>query len=176
MSGRRKLVCLGAFAGAHGVKGDVRIRAFTETAEGIAAYGPLHTEDGRMFTFKILGVPKPGLVLARAPEIATREAAQALSGARLYVERSALPAPAGGEYYVEDIVGLAAVDEDGGALGRIAAMHNFGAGDILELERLAGGTVFVPFSDAAAPEIDIPAGRIVIARAFLQPPEPEGGG
>lgn len=168
MNGEKR-VCLGAFAGAHGVRGEIKIRAFTEAEENISAYGPLSDDKRRAFTIKVLRVLKPGLVLARAAEIATREEAEALAGVRLYVDRNALPPAEEGEFYIEDLVGLHAFDEDGAPLGRVAAMHNFGAGDILEL---AGDkrSVFVPFSDEAAPSVDIAAGRIVIRRAFVEPP------
>lgn len=169
-----KRVCLGAFAGAHGVRGDVKIRAFTESEESIAAYGPLFSEDGRSFAVRFLRVLKPGLVLARVKEIATREEAEAVSGRKLYIDRSALPQAAPGEYYIEDIVGLSAFDEEGAPLGRVAAMHNFGAGDILELVSGSGKSVFVPFTDAAAPALDVDAGRITLRREFVEPPTEPG--
>jgi len=164
-------ICLGAFAGAHGVRGDVKIRTFTEAEENIAAYGPLSTADGRTFSVRVLRVLKPGLVLARAPEVATREDAEALGGQKLFVDRSALPPAPIGEFYVEDLIGLAAVDEEGATLGRLIAMHNFGAGDILEIEVAAGKTVLVPFTGDAAPAIDVAAGKITIRRRYLEPPD-----
>lgn len=165
----RRRVCLGAFAGAHGVRGDLKLRAFTETEANIAAYGPLETEDGdRLFHIEILRVLKPGFVLARAREVGTREEAEALAGLRLYVDRDALPPAGAGEYYIEDLVGLKASDETGEALGDVAAVHDFGAGPVLELKRRDGkGTLFVPFTDSAAPEIEVNAGRITIARAAV---------
>ena len=102
-----KRVCLGAFAGAFGVKGDVKVKAFTETPENIAAYGPVETEDGaRRFTLEIVRSVKPGLLLVRAPEIESREDAESMKGVRFYVDRDCLPAPGEDEFYIEDLVGL----------------------------------------------------------------------
>ena len=168
-----RLVCLGAFAGAHGVRGDAKIRTFTEVEENIAAYGPLCTEDGRIFNVKVLSVLKPGLVLARVKEIATREQVEALGGVKLFVARNTLPPAEDGSFYIEDLIGLAAVDEDGAALGRIAAMHNFGAGDIIELQPEHGSTIFVPFTGEAASGVDIAARRITLRRALTEPPPPD---
>jgi 16S rRNA processing protein RimM len=162
-----RLVCLGAFAGAHGVRGEIKVRTFTETEENISAYGPLTTEDGaRRFTLRVLRVLKPGLVLAKAAEIRTREDAEALARTRLYVPRGALPAPAEGEFYIEDLIGLAAVDEEGARLGEVVGVHNFGAGDILEVSEQKGASgYFVPFSDDAAPSVDLVRGEITILGA-----------
>lgn len=168
-SGRR--ICLGAFAGAHGVKGDAKIKTFTQTPEGIAAYGPVETGDGkRRFTLKIVKVLKDDLVIARAPEIASREEAQALKGVRLYVERSALPAPDEDEFYLDDLVGLKAFDEAGAASGAVKAVYNFGAGDMLELKDIPGvnGVRLVPFTKEAVPAVDLAAGRLTVARAAIE--------
>jgi len=166
MTARDKRVCLAAFAGAHGVRGEVKLKTFTANEEDAAAYGPLSSEDGaRRFTLKIVRVLKPGLVLARSPEIKTREEAQALAGTRLYAPRDALPAIEDeDEFYHEDLVGLEAVDENGAPIGRIAAVHNFGAGDILEVKDRPDGapSIMVPFTREAAPKIDLEAGRITL--------------
>ena len=161
-----KRVCLAAFAGAHGVRGEVKLKTFTANEEDAAAYGPLSSEDGaRRFTLKIVRVLKPGLVLARAPEITTREEAQAVAGTRLYAPRAALPAIEDeDEFYHEDLVDLEAVDPQGASMGRIAAVHNFGAGDILELKDRPDGapSLMLPFTRETAPDIDLAAGRITI--------------
>lgn len=163
----RRRICLGAFAGAHGVKGEAKVKAFTESEEGVAAYGPVESEDGgRRFTLRFIRILKPGLALVAAPEIASREDAAALAGVRLYVDRAALPAPAEGEFYIEDLIGLDAVDDTGAPLGRITAIHNFGAGDILEIGEGAGAFM-TPFSGPAAPTVDFACGRITIAAAAL---------
>ena len=163
-------VCLGAFAGAHGVKGEALIKVFTETPENIASYGPVETEDGgRKFTLSFLRETKPGLALVRAPEIKSREDAQSLKGVRLYIDRAALPETEEDEFYLDDLVGLNAVDETDAPIGRIAAVHNFGAGDLIELTDIPGrkGAVMVPFTKDAVPEIDIDAHRLVIARSAI---------
>ncbi|PQA88008.1 ribosome maturation factor RimM [Hyphococcus luteus] len=163
-------ICLGAFAGAHGVKGDAKIKTFTETPKGIADYGPVTTEDGaRTFTLSIVKVLSDGFVIARAPELKSREDAQALKAARLYVDRAALPAPDEDEFYLDDLVGLKAFDENGAPLGEVRAVYNFGAGDLLELGDIPDvkGVRLVPFTKEAVPAVDINAGRVTVSRAFL---------
>lgn len=161
-------ICLGVFAGARGVRGETKIKTFTQREEDVAAYGPVESEDGsRQFSLKVVRVLKPGLVLARAPEIQSREDAAALAGTRLYVPRAALPDLENeNEFYVEDLVGLKALSEDGAPLGRVIAVHNFGAGDILEIGERPGGarSVMVPFLKSAVLEVDLAAGRIGVAR------------
>jgi len=170
MSGGSKRICLGAFAGAHGVKGEAKIKTFTEAPENIAAYGPVTSEDGKLrFTLTRVKALKDGFVLVRAPEIKSREDAEALKGVRLYVDRSVLPAPDEDEFYLDDLVGLAAADEDGASLGAVSAVYNFGAGDLLELADIPGvkGVTLVPFTKEAVPAVDLAARRLTIARAAL---------
>lgn len=171
MTGKARRVCLGAFAGAHGVKGDAKVKTFTAEPESVAAYGPVQTEDGgRTFTLRFIRMLKPGLALVSAPEIASREDAAALAGTRLYVDRDALPAPGDeDEFYMDDLVGLTAVDETGAEAGRVAAVHNFGAGDILELNGVPGvkQALMIPFTKEAVPGVDLGAGTIAVARAAL---------
>lgn len=169
ISGKR--ICLGVFAGAHGVKGAAQVRTFTERPENIGEYGPVETEDGaRRFTLTVIRALKPGLVLATAPEIESREDALSLKGQPLFVDRDRLPAPEDDAFYLEDLVGLAAQDENGETLGKIKAVHNFGAGDILELHGVPGvkSGRLIPFTRENAPTIDLDAGLIVIMRAALQ--------
>jgi len=160
--GRR--VCLGAFAGAHGVKGEARVKAFTARPQDVAAYGPLTSEDGaRRFTLTVVRIIKDDIVLARAPEIASREDAMALAGVRLYAPRAALPAPEDeDEFYLEDLVGLEARDAAGARIGVVTGVFDFGAGDILEIARDGNGSFFSPFTRAAAPRVDLDAGFIEI--------------
>jgi len=164
-------VRLGAFAGAHGVKGAAQIRTFTERPENIGEYGPVETEDGaRRFTLTVIRTLKPGLVLATAPEIKNREDALSLKGQQLFIDRDRLPAPEDDAFYVEDLIGLAARDENGEPLGRIKAVHNFGGGDILELHgvpAIKDGRL-IPFTRENAPTIDLEAGFIVIMKAALE--------
>lgn len=164
----KRLICLGAFAGAHGVRGDVKIRTFTEAEENIAAYGPLTTEDGkRAFTLKVARLLKPGLMLARAAEISTREEAEAVAGLRLHIARERLPPASEGEFYIEDLIGLSAFDLTGAPLGRLVAVHDFGAGEFLELFADEKDPLYIPFSNAAVPSIDLTGGRIVIDKSYV---------
>jgi 16S rRNA processing protein RimM len=156
-------VLFGRIAGAHGIRGDVLIRTFTQTPEAIGAYGPLSDESGaRKFEIKSARATGKGVV-ARLAGIIDRNGAEALKGVELYVERERLPATEESEFYHADLIGLAAVDGDGNPVGEIVAVHNFGAGDLIEL-RLAGSgkTELIPFTDAAVPEVDIAARRAVI--------------
>jgi 16S rRNA processing protein RimM len=164
---KRDRVCVGAVAGAFGVRGEVRLKSFCAEPEAIAGYGPLWTEDGsRSFTVT-LGVPIKNGLSARLSGIASKEAADALRGTRLYADRDRLPAPEEEEFYHADLLGLPVFDTGGTALGKVKAVLNHGAGDILEIA-LAGrcGTALLPFSKAAVPTIDLALGRIV-----ADPPE-----
>jgi 16S rRNA processing protein RimM len=166
--GPERRILLGRVAAAHGVRGEVLIKTFTGRPEDIAAYGPL--DDGRGHALRIEAVRvTPRGVVARLAGIADRTAAEALKGASLYVDRERLPAPGEGEFYYADLIGLAAVTPDGHPLGEVVAVHNHGAGDLLEL-RLAGTgkTELVAFTDAFVPEVDLAARRVLVRL-----PEPE---
>lgn len=157
---------LGEIVGVHGVAGQVRVRAHTGQPLDVAAYGPLTAEPGgRTLVLEGLREVKGGVVIARVTGISTREAAEALKGLRLYVARSALPAPAAEEFYHADLEGLRAELAAGGALGRVRRVVNYGAGDLLEIER-DGGSVMVPFTRAVVPVVDLAGGRVVV-----DPPE-----
>lgn len=168
MSGAGKgRVCLGAVAGARGVKGEFKIRSFTEAPDGVAAYGPVELEDGSRLSLAVIRALGSDLVLARAPEIRSREAAAALKGSRLYVDRARLPATEEDEFYIEDLVGLSAVDEAGAALGTVSAVYNFGAGDVVELKGAPGAADvrMIAFTKENVPTVDLDAGKIVVAAA-----------
>jgi 16S rRNA processing protein RimM len=162
-AGAGSRILLGRISGAHGIRGEVLIKTFTERPEDIAAYGPLDDDRGRPLRIEAVRVTPRGVV-ARLAAIADRTAAEALKGASLYVDRERLPAPGEGEFYHADLVGLAAVTPDGRPLGEVVAVHNHGAGDLLEL-RLAGSgrTELVAFTDAFVPEVDLAARRVVLA-------------
>jgi 16S rRNA processing protein RimM len=165
-----KRICIGAFAGAHGVKGEAKVKSFTETEDGVARYGAAESENGeRRFSFKFIRVLKPGLALVSAPEIKNREDAAALAGTRLYIGRDRLPPPVDDEFYIEDLVGLEAEDETAASLGRVAAAYNFGAGDVIELSGVPGvrPPVMIPFARDTVPKVDIAGGKIVVASAAL---------
>ncbi|MSP51034.1 MAG: 16S rRNA processing protein RimM [Alphaproteobacteria bacterium] len=160
-------VCVGAIVAAHGVRGEVRVKCFTVAPENIAAYGPVEDEAGtRRFTLTIVGVDPRG-ARARIAGITERNAAEALRGARLYVARSALPQPGADEYYATDLEGLAAVASDGRDLGRVAAVHDYGAGAILEIAGADGNDVMVPFNGDAVPTVDLDARRVTIAAGIF---------
>ncbi len=160
-------VCVGAIAGAFGVAGEVRLKSFCAEPAALAGYGPLWTEDGaRSFTVRITR-PVAGGLAARLSGVDSREAAQALRGVRLYADRAALPALPEDEFYHADLIGLTVQDPGGAVLGRVAAVLNHGAGDLLEVAPAPGlPTVLVPFSRAVVPTVDLAAGRIV-----ADPPE-----
>lgn len=156
-------ICLGVLAGAHGVSGLVRIRSFTENPADVVAYGPLSDADGdRVFELSLTGKGPKGQLLGRIAGVETREDAAALAGQELYVARDLLPEPEDGEtYYHADLVGLEVTLADGHAIGRVAAVHDFGAGVMLEVTQTDSNSIMLPFTHAAVPEIDIAAGRLV---------------
>ncbi len=157
--GDAKRVLLGSFANAHGIRGEVQVRTFTGMPESIASYGPLSDQAGaRTFKLRVVRVTDKGII-ARVEGISDRNAAEALKGIELYVDRAKLPAASEGEYYHADLIGLRAVSPEGQEIGKIIAVANFGAGDLLEVQ-LAGGTAteYVPFTDACVPHVDIAAG------------------
>lgn len=155
-------VCLAVVAGAHGVRGAVRLKSFAQDPLAIARYGPLEDESGATrFTVRVVGAGK-GVLIARLSGVADRDRAEALRGARLYLPRAALPPPAEDEYYHADLIGLAAVLGDGLRIGEVRAVHDFGAGDMLEIARSKGPPLLVPFTRAVVPEIDLGAGHLII--------------
>jgi 16S rRNA processing protein RimM len=155
-------ICVAQIGAAHGIRGEVRLRSFTGDPMAIASYGPLESEDGaQRFTIETLRPAKDHFV-ARLEGVSDRNAAEQLTNLRLYVARDRLPPAGDGEFYHADLVGLAAVTPDGAALGTVTAVHNFGAGDVIEIKPASGEALLVPFTDAAVPEIDLAAGRMVV--------------
>jgi 16S rRNA processing protein RimM len=156
---------------AHGIRGEVRLWSFTQDPMAVAQYGPLQTQDGtRSFEIETLRPAKDFLV-ARLAGVADRDAAEKLTNLDLFVPRERLPQIEEEDtWYHADLIGLAAVTADGGRLGAVSAVHNFGAGDILEIVPDGGGpTLMLPFTAANVPEVDLQAKRIVV----VQPPETE---
>ncbi len=144
------------------MRGAVRLWTFTEDPLAVTRYGPLSTEDGtRRFEVTSARESK-GHLVATLKGVTTREEAERLNGVELYVTREKLPATDEGEYYHADLIGLAAVTGQGKPLGRIIAIHNFGAGDILEIAPPRGTTMLLPFSNAVVPTVDVAGGRVVI--------------
>jgi 16S rRNA processing protein RimM len=168
-------ICVGQIGAAHGVRGEVRVRSFTAEPRAIVDYGPLEADDGRVFRIDELRPVKDHFV-ARLAGVSDREAARALANTKLYVPRDRLPEPEEpDEFYHADLIGLAVVDPAGQALGTVVAVHNFGAGDLIEVRPVAGGkTQLLPFDEATVPSVDIAAGRIVVVALedlFSAPPK-----
>jgi 16S rRNA processing protein RimM len=157
------LVCLGQIGAPHGVRGEVRLRSFTAEPEAIAGYGPLQTQDGRAIEIESLRAAKDHFVAALAG-IHDRDAAAQLANAKLYAPRERLPQLADPEeFYYADLIGLAVLDRGGGRIGEVFAVHNFGAGDLIEVRLdAAGRTELLAFNEANVPNVDIAAGTIVI--------------
>jgi 16S rRNA processing protein RimM len=154
-------VLLGAIATAHGITGEVKVKTFTASPENLGAYGPVSTEDGRALTILRLRASKGDEAIVRFAGVNDRNDAERLKGERLYVARVALPEPEKGEFYQTDLIGLHVEDAKGVPLGTVAGMHNFGAGDVMEIALAGGGAEFVPFTDTYVPVVDIAAGRVV---------------
>jgi len=157
---------VGVIVGPHGIRGQVRVKSFTAEPEDIAAYGPVVDEfGGRTFTLRVVGRSK-GVVLCSIAGVDDRTAAEMLRGVRLHVDRAVLP-PADeddDEFYHADLIGLRVEFADGVALGTVAAVYDFGAGDILEVRAENGGVTMVPFTREAVPVIDMANGRLIAER------------
>ena len=172
----RGLVLLGEFGRAHGLKGEVRLKSFTGDPAAIAAYGPLRTDRGPLLTLaKVRPAPGgvPDLLIAVVQGVASREAAEALNRTRLWIERDRLPPPEDeDEFYLADLMGLDARTVEGETLGVVKAVHNFGAGDVLEIDPGAGkATLYFAFTREVVPEVRIAEGHIIVA-----PPEETDAG
>ncbi|MGB3456283.1 MAG: ribosome maturation factor RimM [Litorimonas sp.] len=162
MSARSALTCVAAIAGAHGVHGNIKVKSFTAVPEDFAGYGPLYSETGeRLFTPKNARPVGKFFSLA-VQERLTREAVEAMKSTKLFVPRDALPETEEEEYYYSDLLGLAVEDQDGTVLGQVQAVHEFGAGDTLEIKPPSGPSFFHPFTQAHAPTVDLAGGRIVV--------------
>ena len=156
-------VCVGIITGPQGVQGAVRIKSFTEIPGDITSYGPVEDEAGHYrFELRLVGTAK-GVVIAQVSGIEDRNRAETLRGLGLYLPRSALPETGADEYYHADLIGLEAVLDDGTPVGCVRAIHDFGAGDTLELARPDAPPVMVPFTRAVVPVVDPAAGRLVLA-------------
>lgn len=155
-------VCVGAVAGARGVRGELRIKPFTANPADVAAYGPVETEDGcQRFVLSHVSV-QGDKVFARADAVTSREAAEALKGTRLYVARAALPETEEEEYYHADLIGLKATALDGVKIGTVVAVENYGAGDFIEISLQKGAPLLLPFTRDAVPQVNIKEGFVTI--------------
>ena len=155
-------ICIARIGAAHGVRGAVKLWTFTEDPLAVLRYGPLATKDGaRQFVVTHAREAK-GHLVATLKGIATREDAERLNGIELYIAREKLPATGEDEYYHADLIGLAAVNAADEPLGRVTAIHNFGAGDIIEITPPHGAAMLLPFTNAVVPTVDLAGGRVVI--------------
>jgi len=165
-------ICVARIGAAHGVRGAVKLWTFTEDPFAVKRYGPLSTKDGRRQFEVTTAHEAKGHLVAEFKGVTTRDEAERLNGIELYVPREKLPATDADEYYHADLIGLAAVTTTDQPLGRVVAIHNFGAGDILEIAPPQGATMLLPFTNAVVPTVDITGGRVLIEL----PQEVEGDG
>ena len=162
MNGGERRIALAAVAGAHGVKGEVRLKLFSNSAKSLSVHETLYVGNAER---RLLAVRDSGkTAVARFEGLHDRSAAEALRGSLVEVERSALPPLEEGEYYHADLIGLAAVDGQGGDIGMVVAVENYGAGDLLEIERADGKRSLIPFKPGIA---DLQDGRIILDPEFL---------
>jgi 16S rRNA processing protein RimM len=156
-------VLLAVVLAAHGLKGEVKLKLFSENPDALSSYGVLTAGDGRQVALISSRSVKGDEMVAQLKGFSSRDAAESLKGQRLYVPRSALPPPDEDEFYHADLIGLRAEDESGNRLGAIAAIHNFGAGDVIEIIGDNNASHFVSFTRNAVPTVDIAGKRIVVA-------------
>jgi len=163
-------VLVGRFGAPQGVRGEIRIKSYTADPLAIGDYGPLSDETGaRGFEIERLRPLKEDMVVAKVKGLSDRDAAGALTGVSLFVARDKLPPPDEDEFYIADLVGLAAVSPEGEQIGVVKNVLNFGASDILEIAPAAGETLMLPFTKEVAPSIDFASGKIIV----VQPAETE---
>lgn len=160
MSGRP--ICVGAIMGAFGTRGEVRLKSFCAEPADIGTYGTLVSEDGSRSFEVTIDRPVKGGFAARIKGVRYRDEAEALRGTRLFVARAALPSLPDDEFYHSDLIGLTVVDTGGAEIGRVKAVQDYGAGDILEIQRRGGKDVLLPFTAEVVPTVDLAAGRLVV--------------
>ncbi len=162
MTKAAKKICVAKIGAAHGVRGEVRLWPFTEDPMAVLHYGPLSTRDGaRQFEVARARAATDHLVVM-LKGITNRDEAERLNGIELYIARDALPDADDGEYYHADLIGLAAIDPQGTSVGTVTAIHNFGAGDIIEVAPKSGPSLLLPFTNAVVPTVDLAAGHVVV--------------
>jgi 16S rRNA processing protein RimM len=164
MTKDERMILMGAIAGVHGVKGEVKVKSFTAEPLAIAGYGPLYDESGRRFELSLSSrSARDSVVIARIAGIADRDTAEALKGRRLYAPRAVLPQiEAADEFYAADLIGLTVADRAGHALGTVADVQDHGAGPMLAVTGGAQGAFDLPFADRFVPVVDLAARRIVV--------------
>jgi len=156
-------VLLAAVIGAQGLKGEVKAKLFTAVPDALPRYGALHTREGRRLKITAFRPSKPGEAVIAFEGVADRNAAEALKGAELFVDRAALPGTDADEFYHADLIGLEVRDSEGRVLGKVTGAHNFGASDVLEFSRLNGDNVLMAFTKETAPVINVAEGFIIVA-------------
>lgn len=168
-------ICLGAIMGSYGVRGEARVKSFCADPSALGDYGPVTFDNGTTAKLTVIRPVKGGYAV-RLSGVPHKEAADALKGQKIWAHRDALPSLPDDEFYHTDLIGLTAVDTGGEALGRIHAVHDHGAGDILEV-RIAGASVLIPFTRAIVPTVDLASGRVIVDLPYgLMPGEDDGEG
>ena len=156
-------VCVGVVTGAHGLRGLVRVRPFTDVPEDVGAYGPVEAEDGsQSFVLDVRNRTGKGQILVQIEGVDDRTKAEALKGLKFFVPRDRLPEAEEDEFYHADLLGLTIVGQDGAVIGTVRAVQNFGGGDILDINEADGSVSNIPFTLAAVPEIQLSEGRVVV--------------
>jgi 16S rRNA processing protein RimM len=156
------LICVAAIAGAFGVKGEIKIKSFTDSPEACLDFGPLLDKDGKVFLTPTSHRKMNDFLAVCAPQVKTREEAQALKSTKLYVPRAAFPEAEEDEFYIRDLIGMEVKTTDGKRMGTIIAVQDFGAGEMLEIKPKDKASFYQPFTKKAVPKIDQKAGRVVI--------------
>lgn len=168
-------ICIAQIGAAHGVNGEVRVKLFSDDPASLTIYGPLENADGsRRFSIKY-AKPSKGVYICRIKGLMDRNEAEMMNGTKLYVDRSCLPEPEEDAFYYCDLIGCEARLEDGNVLGAIVGVHDFGAGDLLDIVPLRGPSLFIPFTKEAVPEVNLGAGYVVVVPplGLLDKPDPE---
>lgn len=159
-------VCIAQIGAPNGVRGDVRVKLFSDDPEALEKYGSLSSADGQAHFTAVSYRPQKTVFIVRFKEITSRNDAESLNGTKLYVDRDLLPEPEDEEFYVSDLIGMRAELEDGSLLGTILTVHDFGAGDLLDIAPPKGKSQLVPFTREAVPHIDLDNGIVTVV-----PPE-----
>ena len=170
-------ILLGVIGRPHGVRGLMHVTSYTAEPDDLTAYGTLSDANGRVFSlaWRAAGVAEISEIVAgQAVKLIDREAAARLTNTRLFIARDRLAPAEADEFYLADLIGIAAVDGAGTPLGRVSAVHDYGAGISLEIERAKGDNLLIPFTRAAVPVVDIGAGRVVVNPPHEVPGEVRG--
>ncbi|MDO8605754.1 MAG: ribosome maturation factor RimM [Phaeospirillum sp.] len=168
-------VCVGVVVGVHGIRGAVRVKSFTEVAADIGYYSPVEDEAGATkIRLKVTGEVK-GQVIVTLDGVTSREAAEALKGTKFWVSRERLPRTGEDEFLYSDLIGMTAVGLGGQILGTVTAVHDFGAGDVLDIALVPKGSLMVPFSKDSVPEVDVSGRKLVVIPPVYAPDEKEDG-